>query len=51
MTGDVTHLVPVIVGKDFAGMSSLNTSAVDKNADLVTVCENLGNKCSDRLLR
>lgn len=46
-----TYLVEVAVGKLLARMSSLDTGAVDQNANLVSIGKDLGHERSNRFLR
>lgn len=45
---DLDHVVEVLVGELFAGVPSLDAGAVDEDADLVAVGEDLGDKPADR---
>lgn len=45
--GKLTDIVEVLVGELLAGVSSLDAGAVDENANLVAIGEDLGNESAD----
>ncbi len=45
-----SYLVEIAVGEFFAGVAALDTRAVDENANLVAVGENLGRQGGDLFL-
>lgn len=46
-SGKLTDIVEVLVGELLAGVSSLDAGAVDENANLVAVGEDLGNESAN----